>query len=74
MASTGSKRLAVIAGKIPDISPISAAINVPKTMFFKDKINSKSPEKTEAIKEAIHTKNNPINPPIIASIIASNRN
>jgi hypothetical protein len=51
IASTGSSLEADIAGIIPLISPIPAAIAVPINMFQGDRTNSKSPVKDEAIKE-----------------------
>ena len=73
IASTGSKLEAEIAGKIPEIKPISAAKPVPKQTLKKLKTNSNSRACVRTI-DIIQTKNTPINPPIIHKIIASKRN
>jgi hypothetical protein len=62
-----------MAGRIPEIRPIIAAKLVPKRIFAKLKTNSKSNTLVKII-AIIHTKNNPINPPITQRIIASKRN
>ncbi len=74
IASTGSSLDAEIAGKIPETNPIPAEIAVPINIFHGDNTNSKSPVNDEAIIETIKTRNNPIKPPITASITASNKN
>ena len=73
IASTGSSLEAVMAGKIPESNPINAARLVPKIMFPVLKTNSKSINLVR-IMAIIHTKKNPINPPIMQRIIASNKN
>ena len=74
MASTGSNLDAESAGKTPDINPINVDKENPINIFQKDKTNSKSSTAKEATIEIIHTNSSPINPPITARIIASNKN
>jgi hypothetical protein len=74
IASTGSSLDAEIAGRIPAISPITAETIVPINILVGDNINSKSPVNCDARIETENTRTNPINPPIIAKIIASNKN
>lgn len=73
MASTGSNLDAEMAGNIPEINPINAANPVPKSIFPKPNINSKSKTLVNTI-EIIQTRSSPINPPIIDKITASNKN
>ena len=73
MASTGSNLEAEMAGKIPDINPITAANPVPKSMFPIPKTNSKSNTLVKII-EINQTKISPIKPPITDKITASNKN
>ena len=73
MASTGSNLEAEMAGKIPEIKPITAANPVPKSILPIPKTNSKSKALVKII-EIIQTKINPIKPPITERITASNRN
>ena len=73
IASTGSSFEAVIAGRIPEISPMIAAKLVPKRILPKLKTNSKSNTLVKII-AIIHTNNKPIKPPITQRMIASKRN
>ncbi len=73
MASTGSNFEAEMAGKIPEINPITAANPVPKSMFPNPNTNSKSNTLVNII-AIIQTKISPITPPITDKITASNRN
>ena len=63
MASTGSNLEAEIAGKIPDIKPITAANPVPNKIFPIPNTNSKS-RTLDKIIEINQTKIRPIKPPI----------
>jgi len=60
MASTGSNRDADIAGKIPEISPMTAEMAVPINILVGDKINSKSPVNWDAMRDTKKTNTNPI--------------
>ena len=62
-----------MAGKIPDIKPITAANPVPRSTFPIPKTKSKSNALVRII-EIIQTKTSPIKPPITDRITASNRN
>jgi hypothetical protein len=73
MASTGSKRAADIAGKIPETRPIIADNEVPRRTLLTLRINSKS-SILDKVRAMIQTKKSPINPPITAKITASNKN
>ena len=73
MASTGSKREAEIAGKIPEINPIIAAKPVPRQTLKKLSTNSNSNKlvNPRAMSQTIKI---PMKPPITHNIIASNKN
>ena len=73
MASTGSNLEAEIAGKIPEINPISIDKLEPNKILKELNTNSKSNTfvKTKASNQ---TKTIPINPPNMAKITASNKN
>ena len=73
IASTGSNFDAEIAGRIPEINPIPAAKEVPKSILEKLKTNSKSSAFVRTI-AIIQTNNNPITPPKRDKITASNKN
>ena len=74
MASTGSSLEADMAGRIPEIKPIMAAMAVPMNIFQGESTNSKSPVNEDAMSEARNTYSKPISPPMMARITASNRN
>lgn len=74
IASTGSNREALNAGKTPETSPIKEESPKPKSIFFADKTNSKSPENPEATRVIIQTRPKPTKPPTTAKIVASNKN
>ena len=73
IASTGSSFEAEIAGRIPEINPIKAARPVPNRILPIPRTNSKSNTLVKTT-EIIQTNKSPIIPPIIESIIASNKN
>ena len=73
MASTGSNLEAEIAGKIPEINPISIDKLEPNRILNELKTNSKSNTFVK-IKAINQTKTIPINPPNMAKITASNKN
>ena len=74
IASTGFKRDAEIAGRIPAINPMTEETTDPINIFAGDSINSKSPVNWEANLKTKNTRIIPIKPPIIARITASNKN
>ena len=73
MASTGSNLDAEIAGKIPEIKPITIDKLEPKIILEVLKTNSKSKALVKII-AIIQTNKIPINPPNIAKIPASHKN
>lgn len=73
MASTGSKREAEMAGKIPEIIPTNMDKPVPIAIFEKLRINSKSSKLVSNIANN-HTIKSPIIPPIMHKITDSKRN
>ena len=73
IASTGSNLEAEIAGKIPEIKPITIDKLEPKIIFEVLKTNSKSKALVK-IMAIIQTNKIPINPPNMAKITASNKN
>ena len=73
IASTGSNLEAVMAGKIPEISPIIAAKLVPSNTLLILNTNSKSIALVNTT-DIIQTKSSPTAPPITERITASNKN
>ncbi len=73
IASTGSNLDAVMAGKIPEISPIIAAKLVPRNTLLILNTNSKSIAFVNTT-DIIQTKSSQTAPPITERITASNKN
>ena len=73
MASTGSNLDAEMAGRIPEIRPITAANDVPRRILPSPRTNSNSSALVKTMVMS-HTKNRPITPPITQRITDSNKN